>query len=108
MTIATLPGYISLKSALKFIKFSLISSNLLNKNLVEKSSQRKHRHMVEMGLSFLAHASMALKFWDEAFLIATFLINLLPSKVINFDTSIEHILGISPNYYALRIFGCAC
>lgn len=27
----------------------------------------KHRHIVEVGLSLLAHASMPLNFWDEAF-----------------------------------------
>jgi histone deacetylase 1/2 len=34
----------------------------------------KHRHIVEIGLSLLAHAFMPLKYWDEAFLAATYLI----------------------------------
>ena len=72
------------------------------------SAERKHRHIVEVGLVLLANASMPLKFWDEAFLTATFLINLLPSKVIDFDTPTERLLGTAPNYEALRIFGCAC
>lgn len=50
------------------------------------SAERKHRHIIEMGLTHLAHASMPLKFWDEAFLTAVFLINRLPSKVINHET----------------------
>ena len=41
-----------------------------------------------MGLALLANASMPLKFWDEAFLTATYLINLLPSKVIKLETPI--------------------
>jgi histone deacetylase 1/2 len=61
-----------------------------------------------VGLALLAHASMPLKFWDEAFLTATFLINLLPSKVIDFNTSTDRLLGTTPNYDALRIFDCAC
>ena len=52
------------------------------------STERKHRHIVEVGLALLANASMPLKFWDEAFLTATYLINLLPSKVINFETPV--------------------
>ena len=72
------------------------------------SAERKHRHIVEVGLALLANASMPLKFWDEAFLTATFLINLLPSKVINFDTSLERLLHTKPNYESLRVFGCAC
>jgi histone deacetylase 1/2 len=43
------------------------------------SAKHKHRHIVEVGLSLLAHASMLLKFWDEAFLVAVFLITRLPS-----------------------------
>jgi hypothetical protein len=39
------------------------------------AAERKHRHIVEVGLSFLAKAHMSLKYWDEAFLAATFLIN---------------------------------
>jgi histone deacetylase 1/2 len=50
------------------------------------ATERKHRHIVEVGLALLAHAHMPLKFWDEAFLTATYLINMLPSKVINNDT----------------------
>jgi histone deacetylase 1/2 len=33
---------------------------------------------------------------------------LLPSKVIDLDTPIECLLGTTPNYDALRVFGCAC
>lgn len=70
--------------------------------------ERKHRHIVEVGLSLLAHASMPLKFWDEAFLAAVYLINRLPSKVIKFDTPLERLFGQKPDYNSLRTFGCAC
>lgn len=43
------------------------------------SAERKHRHIVEMGLTLLANASMPLKYWDEAFRITVYLINRLPS-----------------------------
>jgi histone deacetylase 1/2 len=51
---------------------------------------------------------MPLKFWDEAFSAATFLINRIPSKVINFGTPFEHLFHTKPNYSSLRIFGFAC
>jgi hypothetical protein len=72
------------------------------------SAERKHRHIVEVGLVLLANASMPLKFWDEAFLTATYLINMLPSKVIDFDTPTQCLLGETPNYSSLRVFRCAC
>jgi histone deacetylase 1/2 len=61
-----------------------------------------------VGLSLLANASMPLKFWDEAFLTAIYLINMLPSKPLKFATPTEKLLNITPNYQSLRIFVCAC
>jgi histone deacetylase 1/2 len=72
------------------------------------SAERKHRHNVEVGLALLAHASMPLKFWDEAFQTATYLINMLPSKVIDNETPMERLLHKTPDYASLRTFGCAC
>jgi histone deacetylase 1/2 len=72
------------------------------------SAERKHRHIVKVGIALLANASMPLKYWDEAFLTATFLINLLPSKVIDLQSPVERLLHITPNYDALRIFSRAC
>jgi hypothetical protein len=72
------------------------------------SAERKHRHIVEKGLTLLAHTSMPLKFWDEAFLTAVFLINRLPSKVINHETPLVCLYGQELDYTFLRTFGCAC
>jgi histone deacetylase 1/2 len=72
------------------------------------SAERKHCHIVEIGLSLLADALMPLKFWDEAFLTAIFLINHLPSPVIKNDTPYERLFGKQPDYSFLRTFGCAC
>jgi histone deacetylase 1/2 len=71
-------------------------------------AERKHRHIVEVGLSLLAHAHMPLKFCDEAFLAATYLINRTPSRVISFSTPLERLYHTKPDYASLRVFGCAC
>ena len=72
------------------------------------AAERKHRHIVEVGLALLAHASMPLKFWEDAFIVATYLINRTPSRVINFETPLERLFHQKPDYSSLRIFGCAC
>jgi len=72
------------------------------------AAERKHRHIVEVGLSLLARSSMPLKYWDEAFLAATYLINRTPSKVLQFQTPLERLCQMKPDYMSLRIFGCAC
>jgi histone deacetylase 1/2 len=51
---------------------------------------------------------MPIKFWDEAFLCAAYLINMLPSKVIDHETPMERILRKTADYASLRVFGCAC
>lgn len=67
----------------------------------------KHRHIVETGLAFLATASMPLKFWDQAFLAATHLINRTPSKRVDYDTPLHRLFGTTPDYSKLRVYGCA-
>jgi histone deacetylase 1/2 len=68
-------------------------------------AERKHRHIVEVGLSLLSHAHMPLKFWDEAFLAAMYLINRTPSKVINFTTPIERQYDTKPDYSPSEFLG---
>ena len=71
-------------------------------------AERKHRHLVETGLALLAHSSLPLRYWDEAFLTACYLINRMPTPVLGQDTPIHRLLKIPPNYSFLRTFGCAC
>ena len=71
-------------------------------------TERNHRHLVETGLALLAHSSLPLHYWDEAFLTACYLINRMPTPVIKNETPIFRLLQVQPNYSFLRIFGCAC
>jgi histone deacetylase 1/2 len=85
--------------------------DLLRKNttLVKDDFLKARKcHIVEVGLTLLAHASMPLKFWDETFLAALFLINRLSSRVINNETPFDRIFGKCPDYSFLRTFGCSC
>jgi histone deacetylase 1/2 len=68
------------------------------------AANRKHRHIVEVGLSLLAHASMPLKFWEEAFLAATYLINRTPSKLLQYSTPLATLFDEQPDYSSLRVF----
>lgn len=70
------------------------------------SAKYKHRPIVEVGLTLLAHSSLPLKFWDEAFMIV-YLINRLPSKILNHTTPFECLFGEPPEYKHLCVFGCA-
>jgi hypothetical protein len=70
--------------------------------------ERKHRHIVEVGLSLLANASMPQSFWAEAFQTATFLIDRLPTPVLHQKSPFEVIFHTPPDYWFLKIFGCLC
>lgn len=69
--------------------------------------ERKHRHIVDSGLSLLAQAKMPLHFWWDAFSMATHIINRLPTSVLH-TTPYELLFGKKPDYSMLHVFGCAC
>jgi hypothetical protein len=72
------------------------------------TTERKHRHIVEVCLALLANVSMPLKFWDEAFQTTAFLINRFPTLVLNHDSPIEKLFDTKAAYSFIRTFGCAC
>lgn len=71
-------------------------------------AERKHRHLIELGLTMLFNSNIPLKYWVEAFYTANYLINLLPSSVLHQKSPYEVMFHTSPVYTSLRIFGCAC
>lgn len=71
--------------------------------------ERKHRQVVEMGITLLAHAGMPMKYWDHSFTTAVHLINRIPSTALrDFVSPYEALLKTKPDYLDLRTFGCAC
>ncbi|XP_060965620.1 uncharacterized protein LOC133034535 [Cannabis sativa] len=71
-------------------------------------AERKHRHIVEMGLTLLAQASMPLKYWTDAFHTAVHLINRLPTTVLGGKSPYEVLFSKTPDYHTLKVFGPAC
>ncbi|KAE8656318.1 Nodulation-signaling pathway 2 protein [Hibiscus syriacus] len=53
--------------------------------------ERKHRHVVELGLVLLAQASLPLQYWSYAFVTAVHLINRLPTSVLGGITPYEKL-----------------
>ncbi|KAG8495625.1 hypothetical protein CXB51_013396 [Gossypium anomalum] len=70
--------------------------------------ERRHRHIVKMGLTLLAKASMPLEYWSDAFSHAVHLINRLPTPVLQNFSPYEKLYKVQPDYAQLRVFGSAC
>lgn len=92
----------------------LASEGITHRNSCPHSHQqnglveRKHMYIMETGLSLLAQAHMPLKYWDEAFITSVYLINRLPTHVLNMQTPLEILFHTRPVYTQLKVFGCEC
>lgn len=70
--------------------------------------ERKHRHIVDMGLALLSHASIPLEFWSYAFLHVVYLINMLPFSSLNTSSHFLLLHQKHPDYESLRTFSFEC
>lgn len=68
--------------------------------------ERKHRHLLEVARALRFHSNLPLNFWGECVLIATFLINKIPTPTLSGKSSHEVLLKNKPAYDFLKVFGC--
>ena len=71
-------------------------------------AKHRHRHIVDTGLTLMAHASIPPRFWTAAFTTAVFLINRLPTSILGNKSPYKIVFGSPSSYTLLRVFGCAC
>lgn len=70
-------------------------------------AERKHRHIIELGLSMMFQCHLPLKYWVEAFYTASYIGNLLPSATRDNKNLFQILQGKKPKYMHLRVFGSA-
>ena len=71
-------------------------------------SERKHKHIVETGLTLLQHAGIPNSYWRYSFAAAVYLINRMTTPVLAHSSPFQVLFQTSPNYSKLRSFGCLC
>lgn len=71
-------------------------------------SERCHCHIVEIGLTLLTHASMAITYWNYAFAIAGDLIIRLPKSTLHLSYPFEKLFASQPNCTKLQVSSCLC
>ena len=72
------------------------------------TSERKHRHLIEIALSLLQTASLPKKLWDEVVCTSTYLITCLISPQLAHKSPYETLFHRKPDYGFLKVFGCLC
>jgi hypothetical protein len=71
-------------------------------------AERKLRHILETGLTLLAHSHLSNKYWVDAFLTAVYIINRLPTPTLQNQSPYLKLYKRDPDYKKLRVFGCLC
>ena len=72
------------------------------------TAKRRHKHIVDTGLTLLHQAKVPLKYWSYAFQTVIYLINRLLTLILNFPTPHAKLFNKQPNYNKLKVFYCLC
>lgn len=71
-------------------------------------AERKHRHLLEVSRSLKIQNDLPDIFWGDSVLTVCYIINFLPSFVLNFVSPYERLYGTAPKIEHLRVLGCLC
>jgi hypothetical protein len=71
-------------------------------------AERKNRHPLEVIRSMMMSMNVPKHLWGQAVLTATYLINRMPSRVLDWKSPIKMLKGKYEDVLPLKTFGCVC
>jgi hypothetical protein len=70
--------------------------------------ERKHQHILNIGRALLYQSKLPLSFWSYAFLHAVYLINRVPTPVLQNQSPYHLLYNTPPDATDFKVFGCLC
>jgi transposase InsO family protein len=92
----------------------LIKSGIIHRKSCPYTSQqnglaeRKLRHILEMGLTLLAHPHLSNKYWVDAFFTIVHIINRLSTPHLGYLSPYSKLYNKDLDYTKFCVFGCKC
>ena len=69
-------------------------------------AERKNRHLLEVTRCLMLQMNVPKFLWSDAVMTATYLINRMPSRVLNYKTTLECLTGNMSYILPPKVFGC--
>ncbi|CAH9098391.1 unnamed protein product [Cuscuta epithymum] len=71
-------------------------------------AERKNRHLMEVARTMMFQSNVPKRFWGDAVLASCYLINRIPTRILQDSSPFEVLNRTKPSIDHLRVFGCVC
>lgn len=70
--------------------------------------EREHQQLLQIARTLMSQSKLPIMFWGQAILMATYIINVLPTPILEWKTPFIYLHKKESSYSNLKIFGCLC